>query len=89
VTEHDYITPSTCNCRGKSYEGSCAVCEGGLSVCRDCHAFEGGLTTECPGEHYDTESVYRGERDYFGGQWHEGVCSRHCPKHYRLNVKPS
>lgn len=92
MTEHDYITPQTCGCTGTSREGRCNICDGGLALCRVCGLTEGCLTTECPGEPSYAEhgdAVYRGERDFAGGRWQEGVCSRHSPAHYGLNRKPA
>jgi len=53
----------------------CPICEGGLTACSRCGLYEGSLTTHCPGvqsyaEHSD--AVYRGEEDFFEGQWVKG-----------------
>lgn len=53
---------------------TCPVCN--LSVCLVCGAYEGGLTTECCGEHLnmdDIDDIYQGKKDFRYGKWIEGV----------------
>lgn len=53
--------------RGVS-EGNCCV----LFTCAVCTAWEGGLTTECPGRvttYDEQEQVYAGKIDFINGQW--------------------
>lgn len=57
--------------------GTCAECN--LSVCTVCRAYEGGLTTHCPGAFVPVElsdRVYGGEIDFRSGKWREGLTNR-------------
>jgi hypothetical protein len=57
--------------------GICMICDGGLSVCVTCGAYEGGLATECPGPQtvdfklgiYVDALVYAGMIDFRDGWW--------------------
>ncbi len=75
---HHYRTPADCT---SSHDSPCMVCDGGLSVCRDCHLFEGCLTSDCPGHDCfaaQSAAVYRGQLDFRDGRWVEAP-SPHCP----------
>jgi len=51
-----------------------SVCDGGLTICKVCKSYEGGLTTDCPGEVVSYEKsgeVYAGKIDFRDGQWVE------------------
>jgi len=51
---------------------ACQFCEGGLSACAVCGAFEGATTTHCPGSRiHDSfwDVVYAGKLDYRFGRW--------------------
>lgn len=59
-------------CGGKCEGRHCMFCDGGLTACSVCGAFEGAWTTDCPkikvsGDLWDL--VYEGKRDYVAGQW--------------------
>lgn len=72
--QHDYETAATCGCDNPY----CPVCVGGIGWCRVCGAYEGGLTTECPGRQTtaaETDAVYHGRIDFRGGAWVDGVTS--------------
>lgn len=55
------------------YNGHCRFCDGGLSACSVCNAFEGAWTSECAGVSVPPETwdrVYNdGDLDYVGGRW--------------------
>jgi hypothetical protein len=75
---HQYVTPADCGC--SEDRNDCAVCDGGLAVCRVCGCLEGSLATECPGvEAYGEygDRIYRGEIDFRDGRWIEGVRTVH------------
>lgn len=58
-------------CHTNSFCGSCMGCN--LPVCQKCGLYEGGLTTDCPGEivsEQDTDRIYKnGDLDYRGDEW--------------------
>jgi hypothetical protein len=51
----------------------CKICDSGLDVCDVCGAYEGGLTTHCPGRTITEEEMDRiykkGNLDFRNGQW--------------------
>jgi hypothetical protein len=56
---------------------SCRWCEGGLSACVRCNAFEGMWPDECPGvpmTEDQGDAVYAGQLNYRGATWHPGEC---------------
>lgn len=56
---------------------SCMFCDGGLSACTRCGAFEGSWPDHCPGEQMteqQSDAVYSGELNYRGGEWRQGEC---------------
>ena len=59
----------------------CNICQGGLFLCSVCGLYEGGLTSECPGENScdKADDVYRGKIDFRNGAWVEAV-SKHSPE---------
>ena len=70
--KHQYWTAAECAC-DKEF---CLICVGGLACCKVCHLYEGGLTTDCPGEPSASraDDVYAGRLDYREGQgWVKGV----------------
>lgn len=59
-------------CDGEHFESHCMFCDGGLTACTVCGAFEGATTTQCPGyqvTHDQWNEVYAGTLDYRHGQW--------------------
>jgi len=55
----------------------CMFCEGGLSACSVCGAFEGAWPDECPGEQMTAEqvdAVYAGRLNFRDGAWHPDEC---------------
>lgn len=59
------------------YPRDCMFCDGGLSACTVCHAFEGAWPDECPGEPMtadQVDEVYAGQINYRDGQWRPGEC---------------
>lgn len=76
MRDHVLLTPATCDCEGRA---GCPVCDGGLSVCTVCGAYEGGLATECPGVHQtadQSDAVYANRLDYYEGGWRELTAAR-------------
>jgi hypothetical protein len=64
----DYI----CNGFHTESQQSCMFCDGGLSACIRCNAFEGATPSECPGVPMtpdQSDRVYAGIIDYRFGQW--------------------
>lgn len=64
-----YVCPN--NCEG------CMFCDGGLSTCTRCGAFEGCWPDHCPGERMTEEqsdAVYAGELNYRDLGWQLGEC---------------
>jgi hypothetical protein len=51
----------------------CQICGSGLDVCDVCGAYEGGLTTDCPGRQMTWEEIERvyknGDLDFRNGEW--------------------
>jgi hypothetical protein len=47
LSEHDIIKPSDPHDCSRRDEQLCAICDGGLAVCRRCNKFEGGLEEPC------------------------------------------
>ena len=69
--EHVHVT----NClRGGSISKYCTCYHCTLCVCSVCGAYEGGLTSECPGERVDVDTtlaVYKTDLDYTTERgWH-------------------
>lgn len=67
----DYI----CNGFHTEDNQSCMFCDGGLSACIRCNAFEGATPSECPGvpmTRDQSDRVYDGIIDYRFGQWVSG-----------------
>ena len=57
------FNPDTCG-------GTCYGCT--IAVCKVCGAYEGGLTTECPGTQVDADTVdrvYKTDLNFIGGEW--------------------
>lgn len=69
--KHQYYKPG--DCPGKlNVPTSCNICDGGLAVCKGCGAYEGGLTTDCPGIRvtwWAMDEVYAGMLDFRDGMW--------------------
>jgi hypothetical protein len=56
---------------------TCMFCEGGLSACTRCGAFEGAWPDECPGEPMTdqrSDAVYAGTLNYRDGAWRDECC---------------
>ena len=67
--------------KGRSCEYGCAICDGGLALCKVCGGAEGSLTTECCGRELTEvtlDAVYGGTLDFKGGVW-VGVASPNSP----------
>lgn len=65
----------------------CMFCEGGLSACTVCGAFEGAWPDQCPGEPmtaYVSDSVYAGSLNYRDGAWRAEACQVRRPAEERL-----
>lgn len=70
-----------CECR----RTGCMFCDGGLSACDVCGAFEGATPTHCPGEEMteaQREEVYAGTLNFRDGMWRTGEASGSCSSHY-------
>lgn len=55
----------------------CQFCDGGLSACTRCGAFEGAWPDDCPGVSMTPEqndAVYAGQLNYRAGEWRDGEC---------------
>jgi hypothetical protein len=68
----DYVCAGRC-----STPGSCMWCDGGLSACTRCGAFEGAWPDHCPGVSMtgkQSDAVYAGTLNYRAGAWREGEC---------------
>jgi hypothetical protein len=66
-------------CDGKkcAEQSTCMFCDGGLSNCTRCGAFEGAWPDSCPGERMTDEQsddVYAGQLNFRDGAWREGEC---------------
>lgn len=48
MSEHQLLTPETCNIPHVDYR-QCPICDGGLAVCARCGEFEAGLERFCSG----------------------------------------
>lgn len=60
-------------CEQPCHNSYCQFCEGGLGLCTVCKAFEGSLTTECPGHvvtEEDQQLVYTSVLDFKDGHWY-------------------
>lgn len=73
---HQQVT----NClRGGKVSRYCGCNHCCLAVCSVCGAYEGSLTTDCPGEHADydkQQEVYTTNLDYVDGKgWHQSEIS--------------
>lgn len=64
--EHNFVKHENCHLT------SCAICEGGLGLCKVCGCFEGQLATECPGFDVGSEIgdlIWKGVVDFVKGDW--------------------
>lgn len=70
---HVHVT--TCLRGGGPISNLCGCEHCCLAVCSVCGAWEGGLTTDCPGESYDIRRVYESDTaDYTDALgWHDSV----------------
>lgn len=62
----------------------CIFCDGGLSACSVCNAFEGAWPDECPGVRMSSEqieAVYDGTLNYRAGEWQQECCQVMRPVH--------
>lgn len=78
-----------CDGQHGEYGRSCMFCDGGLSACATCGAFEGAWTTHCPHVRVDVDTwdkVYAGELDYRSGRW-VNEASPHCPPGFRKAMR--
>jgi hypothetical protein len=70
--------PGQCpNHNDPEYYRDCMFCDGGLSACTVCDAFEGAWPDECPGErmtYRQSDEVYAGRLNFRDGQWHAECC---------------
>lgn len=86
MTKHIYVEPKDHDHSKEEYHLGCAICDGGLALCKVCGGAEGCLPSECPGLAMTTEQidqVYAGEIDFVDGIWTDGI-SKNCPKFYRM-----
>lgn len=68
-------------CDGRA---GCQFCDGGLSACTRCGAFEGAWPDDCPGQKMtaeQNESVYAGRLNYRDGEWRDECCRVMRPIH--------
>jgi hypothetical protein len=66
---------------------SCMFCEGGLSACVRCGAFEGAWPDDCPGEAmtaFQSEGVYGGSLNFRDGKWRAECCTVRLPADERM-----
>lgn len=70
------------------YPRDCMFCDGGLSACTVCHAFEGAWPDECPGAPMtadQVDAVYDGQLNFRDGQWRPDECCQiRRPAHDKL-----
>lgn len=67
----DYVCP------GNHDRPGCQFCDGGLSACAVCHAFEGAWPDDCPGvgmTYEQSDEVYAGRLNYRDGEWRAECC---------------
>jgi hypothetical protein len=56
---------------------NCHFCDGDLSACATCNAFEGAWPDDCPGTRMDpdqSDDVYAGRKNYRDGEWRDECC---------------
>lgn len=71
--------PGECPAHNGEYYRDCMFCDGGLSGCTVCGAFEGAWPDECPGQsmtYEQSDKVYNGELNFRDGEWREGECCK-------------
>ena len=59
------------------HDRSCMFCDGGLSACSVCGAFEGMWPDECPGSQMTGavgDAVYNGQMNFREGEWRFECC---------------
>lgn len=64
-------------CPGNHEYNGCMWCDGGLSYCTTCGAFEGATPDECPGKPMDyvmSDLVYKGIINFRDGNWRGECC---------------
>jgi hypothetical protein len=93
MPRHKQVT--TCRKSGGPISKLCSCEHCALSICSVCGAGEGSLTTDCPGEHVDSDrqrEVYETNLDYTDDRgWHQGEpTKRRSPRfeHARLPPEP-
>ena len=66
--KHDFYTGKETGIDVTTYD---MVVNGGLSVCKVCGNFEGGLSTDCPGVNAvsKADDIYAKKIDFINGQW--------------------
>lgn len=73
-------------CYDPYFNRPCMFCDGGLSGCEVCGAFEGAWPDDCPGKRmtaYQGEQVYAGLLNYRTGAWRSECCRVMRPVHDR------
>lgn len=64
-------------CKGEHEGLGCQFCDGELSSCVTCGAFEGAWPDDCPGEQmgdYVSNAVYNGTLNFRDGEWRSECC---------------
>ena len=81
MTDHvKYICPG-------NHDRHCQFCDGGLSGCVVCGAFEGAWPDDCPGEQMtadQSDAVYAGLLNYRDGAWRDECCEIRLPVDERM-----
>jgi len=66
-------------CSGHHEISGCMFCDGGLSACATCGAFEGSWPDDCPGREMtfrESDDVYTGKLNYRDGKWRRDECCK-------------
>lgn len=75
-----HVQVTTCLKGGGPISKFCSCPHCTLSVCSVCGAYEGGLTSDCPGERVDfnrQKEVYETDLDYIEALgWHQSTIAR-------------
>lgn len=92
MPRHQQVT--TCRKNGGPLSALCTCEHCNLSVCGVCGAFEGGLTTDCPGTKVDfdrQQEVYETPLDYTDARgWHQGEpMERRVPRFTATRLPPT
>lgn len=74
MAKHVFLEPAECS-QTHTVDKICAICDGGLGLCKVCGGCEGSLPTECPGERMGSalqDAISGGLLDFDCGVWYIG-----------------